>query len=89
MNEKVYGMADLSLEEEMKLSHEERLTRTAKMEMINRAWAIRQLADQIELRAKGIPVESDPKHAEAVQEMKRLVEFADSAMMKAALFGIS
>ena len=86
--EKVYGLREMSIEEESKLSASEKLTVKNKLELIGKCNLMQQALDQIRSRAKGIPVLDDPKHAEAVQKLADLTAEAERILWGAATFGI-
>ena len=86
--EQIYGMQRLSLDEELVLSENERHTRNNKITIIDQIDYMRKMIDQIENRAKGTPIEDDPKHAELVEEFRKLVTRANVALESAAMYGI-
>ena len=89
VNAKIYGIPAMSLEEEVNLAPNVRQTEQNKMHMIDWCDWIRSGINQIESRARAIPLEDDGDHAEMVAEMTRLVREAEKAVWKAATYGIS
>ena len=86
--EQIYGMKRLSLDEELSISDNERRTRNNKLTIIDQLDYMRKMIDQIEHRAQGTPIEDDPKHAELVEEFRKLVTRANVALESAAMYGI-
>ena len=87
-SEKIWGMKPLTIDEELSLPENERRTRDNKVIIISQITSMRQMIDQIENRAKGIPVKDDPKHAELVEEFRKMVTRANVALESAAMYGI-
>ena len=87
--EKIYGIPEMSLEEEAALSASEKLTERNKIDMINKCGLIKQAIEQIEFRAKKIPMEANDCHATMVDQMADLVRKAENILWQAATYGIS
>lgn len=87
--EKIYGIPEMSLEEEMNLPACKKLTERNKIEMVNKCGLMRQALDQIEFRAKKIPMEDDPAHANLVNQLAELVKQAEKMLWQAATYGVS
>lgn len=84
----VYGLPEMSLEEELKLSSSEKQTVHNKVRIIDHCDLIVRAVEQIRTRAKGIPVLDDPEHAQLVQQFADLVIKADLLLSEAAIYGI-
>ena len=87
--EKVYGIPEMSLEEEMNLSVSMKLTERSKIEMVNKCGLMRQAIDQIEYRARKIPMEDDASHANLVNQLAALVKEAEKLLWQAATYVVS
>ena len=87
--EKIYGIPEMSLEEEMNLPACKKMTERNKIEMVNKCGLMKQAIEQIEFRAKRIPMEDDTNHAAAVNQIAELVKAAEKLLWQAATYGIS
>lgn len=86
--EKIYGLREMSLEEESQLSANEKLTVQNKIEIIDKCKLAQQALEQIRFRAKGTPVLNDPNHAEIVNQFADLVFKLERIAWETATFGI-
>lgn len=87
--EKIYGIPEMSIEEEMNLPACKKLTERNKIEMVSKCGLMRQAIDQIEFRAKKIPMEDDTRHADMVNQLAELVKAAEKLLWQAATYGVS
>ena len=70
---KVYGLAPMTLEEEINASDTVHAKRIAKITIVDDCKSIRMMLETIEYRAKGIPEIEDKKHLEFVKEYQQKV----------------
>ena len=86
--QKLYGLPEMTLIDEMNLPANMRNTISNKITMIDKCNLLQQALDQIKFRAKGIPVLDDDHHAEGVQQMTDLFLKAYDMLWETALHGI-
>jgi len=86
--QKLYGIPDMSVQEEMALPANMRSTLSNKITMIEKCGLLQNALDQIKFRAKHIPLLDDDKHAEGVQEMTEKFLAAYDALWEVAMYGI-
>lgn len=80
MNERIYGIKPLTVEEELNYPANAKQTRNNKMKIVDMCERIRSLIYVIECRAKGAPELDDAKHAALVQELADKVRDAHSLL---------
>lgn len=85
---KLYGIPEMTVQEEMNLPANMRQTLSNKITMIEKCSLLQQALDQVKFRAKHIPLLDDDKHAAGVQEMTDLFMQAYDLLWSAALHGI-
>ena len=86
--EKLYGIPEMTVQEEMNLPENMRQTMSNKITMIEKCGLLQQALDQVKFRAKHIPLLDDDKHAAGVQEMTDKFLAAYDALWEVALHGI-
>lgn len=85
---KLYGIPEMTVQEEMNLPANMRQTMSNKISMIEKCGLLQQALDQVKFRAKHIPLLDDDKHAAGVQDMTDLFIQAYDLLWKAAMHGI-
>lgn len=85
---KLYGIPEMTIQEEMNLPACMRQTLSNKISMIDKCNLMQQALDQVKFRARGIPLLDDETHAAGVQEMTDAFLQAYDMLWKAALHGI-
>lgn len=83
MQELMYGLEAMTLEEELALPEPMRQTRNAKVALVDMAEHIATMADSLKSLARAIPVEDDKHHAELVAELYRRSIAARNALINA------
>lgn len=86
---KLYGIPEMSFQDEMNLPANMRQTMANKISIIDKCNLMQQALDQVKFRARGIPLLDDEQHAASVQEMTDIFMQAYDLLWKAAHHGIT
>jgi len=86
--ETLYGVPAMSYEEEKALPEAKKQTLDCKISVVDKCGLMRQAVDQINYRAKGIPMLDDAEHSAQVAEWERMVFEAYDLLWKIATYGI-
>ena len=86
--QKLYGIPEMSIQEEMNLPANMRQTLSNKITIIEKCGLLQSALDQIKFRAKGIPLTDDARHASGVQEMTDKFLAVYDALWEVAMHGI-
>lgn len=86
--EKLYGVPEMSMQEEADLPGNMHQTMVNKITMIEKCSLLQDALNQVRFRARKIPMLDDDAHAAGVQEMTDIFLQAYDLLWKAAMHGI-
>lgn len=81
--EKFYGLVPMTLDQELNAPDPIKRTRANKIEIVDKANWIKDLAESMTHLAKSIPEKNDKVHADKVEKFKNFINSAYAAMVLA------